>query len=94
MTEMTETDPHMEKNQAPMGSSAERSASLPPPPQGIRFRAIGLGLSLALLIGAMTPFNNVYKQATPLGGGHFPLAPFFILVWLIVFLLEWEQPMI
>jgi hypothetical protein len=41
-----------------------------------------LGLVLALLICALTPFNNVYRQATPLGGGYFPLAPFFILIWL------------
>jgi hypothetical protein len=54
------------------------------PPAAIRFRSIGLGLSLAFLIGALTPYNNIYKQATPLGGGHFPLAPFFILIWLMV----------
>ena len=24
------------------------------------------------------------ELATPLGGGHFPLSPFFILVWLVV----------
>ena len=35
-----------------------------------------------MLICSLTPFNNAYRQATPLGGGHFPLAPFFILVWL------------
>lgn len=48
----------------------------------IRFRAILLGLVLALVICAVTPFNNIYRQATLLGGGHFPLAPFFILCWL------------
>lgn len=50
----------------------------------VRLRAVGLGLVLALTICWLTPFNNIYRQATPLGGGHFPLAPFFILVWLIV----------
>ena len=37
---------------------------------------------LAIFICAVTPYNNAFLQATPLGGGHFPLAPFFILVWL------------
>jgi len=46
----------------------------------IRLRGILLGLVLALLICAITPFNNLYRQSTPLGGGHFPLAPFFILM--------------
>ncbi len=50
----------------------------------IRPRAIILGLALGLTICAITPFNNAYRQATPLGGGHFPLAPFFAFVWLTV----------
>jgi len=37
---------------------------------------------LALAICAVTPYNNVLRQATLLGGGHFPMAPFFILMWL------------
>jgi hypothetical protein len=55
-----------------------------PPPRPLRARAVVLGLVLALVICALTPFNNAYRQATPLGGGHFPLAPFYILVWLTV----------
>lgn len=51
----------------------------------IRKRALLLGLALALAICALTPFNNAYRQGTPLGGGHFPLAPFFIAIWLFVF---------
>ena len=51
----------------------------------IRFRAILLGLVLSILICAMTPFNNVYRQATPLGGGYFPLAPFYALLFLTLF---------
>ena len=39
-----------------------------------------MGLFLAAVICAITPFNNAYLNATPLAGGHFPLAPFFILV--------------
>jgi hypothetical protein len=50
----------------------------------IRLRALILGILLAVLMCAITPYNNAYKQATPLGGGHFPLAPFFLLVWLTV----------
>ncbi len=50
----------------------------------IRLRAIVLGSFFALLICLITPFNNAFRQATPLGGGHFPLAPFYILVWLMV----------
>ncbi|MBW1695264.1 MAG: hypothetical protein JRH18_18660 [Deltaproteobacteria bacterium] len=50
----------------------------------IRIRSILLGVTLALAICAITPFNNVYRQATPLGGGHFPLAPFFVLIWLTI----------
>lgn len=50
----------------------------------IRLRAILLGLVLALAVCAVTPFNNLYRQSTPLGGGHFPLAPFFILMCLTI----------
>jgi hypothetical protein len=52
--------------------------------QKIRLRAIVLGSVFALVICLITPFNNAYRQATPLGGGHFPLAPFYILVWLMI----------
>ncbi|MCP4119857.1 MAG: hypothetical protein GY737_31545 [Desulfobacteraceae bacterium] len=48
----------------------------------IRPRAFILGIVLAMVICALTPFNNLYRQATPLGGGYFPLAPFYILVWM------------
>ncbi len=48
----------------------------------LRPRAILLGLLLAGGICVLTPFNNAFRQATPLGGGHFPLAPFFIFFWL------------
>jgi hypothetical protein len=51
---------------------------------GIRKRAVVLGLVLGLAVCAVTPLNNLYYGATPLGGGHFPLAPFFVLAWLTV----------
>ncbi|MCL7487832.1 MAG: hypothetical protein M8357_06640 [Desulfobulbaceae bacterium] len=46
----------------------------------IRARAVLIGAGLAGLICALTPLNNIYHQSTPLGGGHFPLAPFYILL--------------
>lgn len=46
----------------------------------IRYRAVVIGLILAAVICALTPLNNIYNQATPLGGGHFPLAPFYFLL--------------
>jgi hypothetical protein len=50
--------------------------------QRVRARAVVMGLFLAAVICAITPFNNAYLDATPLAGGHFPLAPFFILLLL------------
>jgi len=50
----------------------------------IRARAVVLGIGLGLGICAVTPLNNLYYGATPLGGGHFPLAPFFVLAWMTV----------
>jgi hypothetical protein len=52
--------------------------------QKIRLRAIVLGSLFALAICLITPFNNAYRHATPLGGGHFPLAPFYVLLWLMI----------
>lgn len=52
--------------------------------QRIRIRAIVIGFILGMIICTITPYNNLFKQATPLGGGHFPLAPFFILVWMTI----------
>ncbi len=50
----------------------------------IRLRAVVIGFILAVVICAVTPFNNAYRQATPLGGGHFPLAPFYVLIWMTI----------
>jgi len=55
----------------------------------IRLRAIISGLLLAVGICLLTPFNNIYHQATPLGGGHFPLAPFFIFLLLTLLTALW-----
>ena len=70
---MTSTDKNDDQGRAPLVAPTEPE---PPPAEtagkGIRLRSMVLGLTLALVIGALTPFNNVYKQATPLGGGHIP----------------------
>lgn len=57
----------------------------------IRPRAILTGLILASIICLLTPINNIYHKATPLGGGHFPLAPFFLFFLLagLVSLIGW-----
>ena len=63
--------------------NVEHAHTPPSAPAPIRRRAIALGVAGAAAICALTPANNVYHQATPLGGGHFPLAPFvcfFLLV--------------
>ena len=62
-----------------MQSSVQNPTSRP-----IRLRAPLLGLLLAVAICLLTPYNNIYLRATPLGGGHFPLAPFFIFLLLAV----------
>jgi len=54
------------------------------PSEPIRLRAPVLGLLLAVAVCLLTPYNNIYLRATPLGGGHFPLAPFFIFLLLTI----------
>jgi hypothetical protein len=56
----------------------------PAPGSKIRMRALLIGSILALAICLITPFNNAYRQGTPMGGGHFPLAPFYFLMWLMI----------
>lgn len=65
-------------------SASQKAVPADPPGQPTRFRAIAIGLILAVVICAVTPFNNAYRFATPLGGGHFPLAPFFLLICLTI----------
>ncbi|GFK94311.1 hypothetical protein NNJEOMEG_02153 [Fundidesulfovibrio magnetotacticus] len=50
----------------------------------IRPRAVVLGVLSGALLCLATPYNNMYLAATPLGGGHFPLAPFILLVCLTI----------
>ncbi|MBC16106.1 MAG: hypothetical protein CL942_03530 [Desulfovibrio sp.] len=51
----------------------------------LRLRALLTGLVLGLFLCVYTPYNNAVLHNTPMGGGHFPLAPFFIVAWLFVF---------
>ncbi|MFP4476510.1 MAG: DUF6785 family protein [Desulfatibacillaceae bacterium] len=70
--------------------SETREGSLPPVADqeenrgAVRPRAVLLGLLLALGLCVLEPYNNAYRHATLLGGGHFPLAPFFVLLWLTI----------
>lgn len=50
----------------------------------IRIRSVLAGLVLGLGLCAFSPYNNAYLANTHLGGGHFPMAPFFITAWLVV----------
>ena len=71
----------------PQDSKAEKTTTARDtklPGDKIRLRAILIGVFFALAICLITPFNNAYRQGTPLGGGHFPLAPFYILVWMML----------
>ena len=65
-------------------SQAKQTAKDRGPENTIRWRAVLIGSALALTICLITPFNNAFRQGTPLGGGHFPLAPFYILVWMMI----------
>jgi hypothetical protein len=46
----------------------------------IRPRALIAGLLCGVLLCALTPFADSYLKTTPLAGGHFPLAAFFIFI--------------
>ncbi len=50
----------------------------------LRLRALLTGLLLGLGLCIFTPYNSTILHNTPMGGGHFPLAPFFIIAWMFV----------
>ncbi|MCT4535406.1 DUF6785 family protein [Halodesulfovibrio sp.] len=50
----------------------------------LRLPALALAILLGILMCAAGPFNTAWLGGTPLGGGHFPLAPFFISFFLFV----------
>lgn len=51
------------------------------PSHPLRWRALAKGIILALFFCAMAPYNAAWLINSPLGGGHFPLMPFF---WAII----------
>jgi hypothetical protein len=54
--------------------------------RNVRAVPLLLGLALAALFCAVTPYNNVFLQNSPLAGGHFPLASFGCLLLLVIVL--------
>ncbi|SFM72947.1 DUF6785 family protein [Thermodesulforhabdus norvegica] len=50
----------------------------------IRFWVLIIGVVLCILISWITPWNNIVRQNSPLGGGHFPLVSFFILMFCLL----------
>ena len=50
----------------------------------LRLRALVTGLAIGLFLCVFTPWNNTIGHNAPMGGGHFPLAPFFIVAWMFV----------
>ncbi len=53
-------------------------------PNPLRFSAMLIGLFLAVVLCAFTPYNNILLQNSPLAGGHFPLASFGCFLFLIL----------
>ena len=68
----------VEKPEESQTAAACDAPDAPPPADGagqdmpIRPRALVIGFILAVGICAVTPFNNVYRGATPLGGSLLP----------------------
>jgi hypothetical protein len=46
----------------------------------LRWGVVGIGIVLSVVFCALTPYNNVRLQNSPLAGGHFPLASFAVLL--------------
>ncbi|MFP5212013.1 MAG: DUF6785 family protein, partial [Acidobacteriota bacterium] len=51
----------------------------------LRLSAVLTGLILVAIFCAFTPYNNVKLQNSPISGGHFPLASFACLLFLLFF---------
>ncbi len=52
----------------------------------LRLPAFITGLIFVALFCAITPFNNIKLQNSPLAGGHFPLASFAVLLFILLIL--------
>jgi len=66
-----------QKTNSDKNNGKENSYNIP-----IRGRAVFTGIFFAALISIASPYNNAYLNASLLGGGHFPMAPFFIMICL------------
>ena len=64
-----------ENQQASRSEISNKTEDVQKADDKIRFRAILIGSILALAICLLTPFNNAYRQGTPLGGGTFSISP-------------------
>lgn len=51
---------------------------------GLRWHALITGAILVVLCSALTPYNNIKIQNSPLSGGHFPLFSLAVLLLLLV----------
>lgn len=58
---------------APVSTPADTSPTASPASARVTPRALALGLSLALLLCAITPYNDYYVGATYLSGNFFPI---------------------
>lgn len=48
--------------------------------KSIRLLVVASGVVICAVISWITPWNNIVLQNSPLGGGHFPLVSFFLLM--------------
>ena len=61
----------------------ELNAESLPDTSRIRLPAVFTGLLFSIIVCALTPYNNINLQNSPLSGGHFPLISFAILLFLL-----------
>lgn len=61
----------------------ELNAGSLPDTSRIRLPAVFTGLLFSIIVCALTPYNNINLQNSPLSGGHFPLISFAILLFLL-----------
>ncbi|MGO9691020.1 MAG: DUF6785 family protein [Syntrophobacteraceae bacterium] len=64
-------------------SRVEANADYLPDTSRIRLPAVFTGLLFSIIGCALTPYNNINLQNSPLSGGHFPLLSFAILLFLL-----------
>ncbi len=60
-------------------------------PAPLRPRALAAGFLASAALAAATPWHSGARDAVPLGGGHFPLAPFALFFLLVVAAGLWQR---